>query len=108
MMMYKGYSAKIDYDDDAKVFHGEVIGIKDVITFQGTNVKGLEKEFHNSVNDYLQFCKERGEEPDRPYSGRFNLRITPELHAELWIAAQRNKQSLNQFVSGVLERELYR
>lgn len=61
MMRYKGYIGQIEFDSDAKIFHGEVIGIKDVITFQGTSVKDLEVAFRDSVDDYLAWCKERGE-----------------------------------------------
>lgn len=77
MMKYKGYTGHVEYDDEAKIFHGEVLGIKDVVTFQGTTVDEIEQAFKDSVEDYLAFCKERGEEPDRPFSGKFNLRIPP-------------------------------
>jgi predicted HicB family RNase H-like nuclease len=60
-MRYKGYEAVVEFDDEAEIFHGEVINIRDVITFQGDNVKGLKQAFHDSVDDYLEFCKERGE-----------------------------------------------
>ncbi len=75
MMKYKGYTGHVEYDDEAKIFHGEVLGIKDVVTFQGTTVDEIDQAFKDSVDDYLAFCKERGEEPDRPFSGKFNLRI---------------------------------
>jgi len=101
---YKGYTAHVVFDDEAKLFHGEVIGIKDVITFQGESVKELEKAFKDSVEDYLDFCRERGEKPEKPYSGRFNLRITPELHARLDVAAKSQGESLNSFVAHALER----
>jgi len=78
MMKYKGYTGHVEYDDEAKIFHGEVLGIKDVVTFQGTTVDEIEQAFKDSVDDYLAFCKERGEEPNRPFSGKFNLRIPPE------------------------------
>ncbi len=65
MMKYKGYIGCLQYDDEAKLFHGEVIGLKDVITFQGIAVKELEQAFHDSVDDYLSRCKERGEKPGR-------------------------------------------
>jgi len=60
MMIYKGYKFKADYDDNAKIFHGEVVDLKDVITFQGTCVKELEKAFKDSIDDYLAWCKEQG------------------------------------------------
>jgi predicted HicB family RNase H-like nuclease len=68
MMCYKGYRGNVTYDADAKLFHGEVIGLKDVITFQGTAVDDLEKAFHDSVDDYLVWCKERGDKPERTFS----------------------------------------
>lgn len=104
MMKYKGYSGHVEYDDEAKIFHGEVFGIKDVITFQGTTVTEIEKAFKESIEDYLAFCKERGEEPDRPFSGKFNLRIPPELHAKLSIAAQSHGESLNSYITHMLQR----
>lgn len=103
-MKYKGYIGDVKYDDDSKIFHGEVLGIKDVITFQGESVQELEKSFKDSINDYLAFCKERGESPDKPYSGRFNLRIKPELHAKLELAAKMHNDSLNTFVTNALEK----
>jgi predicted HicB family RNase H-like nuclease len=68
MMNYKGYIAKVEFDDEAMIFHGEVIGIRDVVTFQGKSVKEIEKAFHDSVDDYLDLCKDRGEELDNPKS----------------------------------------
>ncbi|HEY5259961.1 MAG TPA: type II toxin-antitoxin system HicB family antitoxin [Rhabdochlamydiaceae bacterium] len=64
MMKYNGYIGHVEYDDEAKIFHGKVVGIKDVITFQGKSVKELDQAFEDSVNDYLDFCKKRGEKPD--------------------------------------------
>ena len=104
MMKYKGYLGHVDYDDRAKIFHGEVVGIKDVVTFQGESVEELQKAFQDSVDDYLDFCKERGEAPDKTYSGKFNVRISPELHAQLDIAAKAHQESLNAFISHTLEK----
>ncbi len=98
-MKYKGYTGHVEYDDEAKIFHGEVLGIKDVVTFQGTTVSEIEKSFKDSVNDYLAFCKERKEEPDKPFSGKFNLRIPPDLHAKLSIAAHIKGVSLNNYIT---------
>ena len=82
MMEYKGYTAKVEFDDEADIFHGEVIGIKDVVTFQGNTARELKKVFRESVDDYLSFCKERGEDPDKPFTGKFLVRISPELRTE--------------------------
>ena len=104
MMEYKGYFAKVEFDDDANIFHGEVINLRDVITFEGTTVKALRKAFKDSVEDYLEFCAERGEEPEKPYSGRFLVRVEPELHKTLVIQARKNGKSLNALVHDALHK----
>jgi predicted HicB family RNase H-like nuclease len=103
MMKYKGYTGHVEYDDEAKIFHGKVLGIKDVVTFQGTTVDEIEQAFKDSVDDYLAFCKERDEEPERPFSGKFNLRIPPNLHAKLSLAAQLQGESLNNYITKMLQ-----
>jgi len=99
MMRYKGYFGKVDYDDEAKIFHGEVIGLKDVITFQGKTVDELEKAFKDSIKDYLEWCKERGEKPEKTYSGKINVRMDPELHAQLAQEAAQKEISLNDLIN---------
>ena len=76
-----------------------MVGLKDVITFQGTSVKELEEAFRGSVDDYLAWCKERGEVPEKSYSGKFNIRTTPDTHAHLAIEAARRGISLNDLVN---------
>ncbi|MCL4551549.1 MAG: type II toxin-antitoxin system HicB family antitoxin [Bacteroidetes bacterium] len=102
-MTYKGYTAYIEFDDDAGIFHGEVLDTKDVITFQGTSVTELKKAFKDSVEDYLAFCKERGEEPDKPFSGKFILRLPKELHRKIYIKAIKNGQSINNYITKTLD-----
>ena len=102
MMEYKGYFAKVEFDDEADIFHGEVINLRDVITFQGQTVNALRKAFKDSVDDYLDFCAERGEEPEKPYSGKFLVRVGPELHKSLVIQARKNGKSLNAWVNDAL------
>ena len=70
MLTYGGYAARFELDSEAEILHGEVFGTRDVITFQGETAAELEKAFHDSVDDYLEFCKERGEAPEEPFSGR--------------------------------------
>ena len=79
MMEYKGYLGQVEFDDEAGTFHGEVINTRDVITFQGKSVAELKKAFQDSVDDYLAFCAARGEEPDKPSSGKCK-RITGTSH----------------------------
>lgn len=98
MMKYKGYEGLVVYDDQAKLFHGEVIGLRDVITFQSTSVDELEQAFKGSVDDYLEWCQARGEAPEKAFSGKLHIRITPELHAKLVQEAARRKVSLNSFI----------
>jgi predicted HicB family RNase H-like nuclease len=104
MMEYKGYLARVEFDDQANVFHGEVANIRDVITFQGTSVDELQQAFKDSVDDYLDFCKERGEEPEKPFSGRFMIRISPEQHRRMLLAAEKSGKDLNAWVSEVLDQ----
>jgi predicted HicB family RNase H-like nuclease len=103
MMKYQGYIGKVELDDEAAIFHGEVINTRDVITFQGKSVAELKKAFRDSVNDYLAFCKERGEEPDKPFSGQFVTRISPDLHRRASVAAALAGKSLNAWVAEQLQ-----
>jgi len=99
MMKYKNYTAGVEFDDEANVFHGEVLNIRDVITFEGTTVKDLRKAFKDSVEDYLDFCEKRGEEPEKPFSGKLVIRLTPDQHREIFIAAKQAGKSLNAWIS---------
>ena len=106
MMNYKGYIGKVEFDDEQHIFTGEVINTRAVITFQGTSVKELEDEFKDSVDDYIEWCKQDGVEPEKPYSGRFNVRIYPQLHERAATAAKMLGLSLNSFLIKSLEDEL--
>ena len=104
MMHYKGYEAVVEFDEDADIFHGEVLNLRDVITFQGTSAAELKQAFAESVEDYLALCAERGEEPEKPFSGQFVVRAEPSLHKALSMAARREGVSLNKWVTSKLER----
>lgn len=103
MMEYKGYIGHVEFDDEAGIFHGEVINLRDVITFQGETVEELRTAFRDSIEDYIEFCAERGEEPERPFSGKFTVRISPELHRKLYVQAKLQNKSLNGWVSELFE-----
>lgn len=103
MMNYKGYQGKVTFDSEAKIFHGQVIDTRDVITFQGTSVEELEIAFRDSIDDYLDFCKERGEKPEKPFSGKFVLRMSPNLHHKIYSKASNDGKSLNKWVVEKLE-----
>ena len=102
MMEYKGYFAKVEFDDEANTFHGEIINLRDVITFEGETVEELRKTFHDSVEDYLEFCAERGENPEKPYSGKFIVRVDPGLHKIIAIQAKMTGKSLNAWMNETL------
>jgi predicted HicB family RNase H-like nuclease len=104
-MNYKGYDAIVTFDDQAGIFHGEVVNTRDVITFQGTSVRELQKAFRDSVEDYLDFCRTRGEQPDKPYSGKFLVRVPAEVHRKLAIRAAMKGVGLNAFVGELLSQD---
>lgn len=105
-MNYKGYHGQVTYDEEAKLFHGEVVGLRDVITFQGTSVKELEKAFKDSVDEYLDFCKELGRSPEKPFSGKLMLRLPPEVHERAAFQAKCDGQSLNAWIRHGIEHLL--
>lgn len=102
-MSYKGYDALVEYDQEADLFHGEVLAMKDVVTFQGCSVAELKKALADSLEDYFEFCRSRGEEPEKPYSGQFVVRVEPQLHRAIAAAAKREGLSLNKWVARTLE-----
>lgn len=102
-MEYKGYVGQVEFDDGAGVFHGEVINLRDVVTFEGKSVAELRKAFRASVDDYLEFCAKRNEPPEKPYSGRFVVRVDPSLHKAIATRAKLAKRSLNAWVHDALE-----
>ena len=103
MMQYKGYVGKVEFDDEVGIFHGEVLDTRDVITFQGRSVAELKTAFQESIDDYLAFCEQRGEEPNKPFSGQFVTRISPELHRQVNLAASMSGKSLNAWVAEQLQ-----
>ena len=102
MLKYKDYIGHVEFNEEPEIFHGEVINTRDVITFQGESVTELKTAFIDSIDDYLLFCEERGESPERPFSGKFNIRIEPELHRAVFIAARQSGVSLNAWVKSAI------
>jgi predicted HicB family RNase H-like nuclease len=102
-LRYKGYLGVFAYDAEADIFHGRVVNINDVVTFEGRSIDELKQALAESVEDYLEFCREVGKEPDKPFSGRFNLRLSPELHRAAAAAAKREGKSLNAWVAEAVE-----
>ena len=104
MLEYRGYVGVVEADDGA--FVGRVAGLRDVVTFEGATYAEVEAAFRASVDDYLAFCAERGEPPDRPYSGKIPLRVDPELHRRAATLAQAAGVSLNEWIAMRLEQLL--
>jgi predicted HicB family RNase H-like nuclease len=103
-MEYKGYVGRVEFDDEADLFHGDVVSTRDVITFQGATVEELRTAFRDSVEDYIAFCAARGEEPEKPFSGQFVTRVSPALHRKISMAASLSGKSLNAWVAEQLEK----
>ena len=102
-LSYKGYLGIFAYDEDADSFHGRVVGLRDVITFEGRSVEDLKKALADSIEDYLEFCRERGDDPEKPLSGKFVVRLDPSLHRAIAAAAERDGKSLNGWIKEQLE-----
>jgi predicted HicB family RNase H-like nuclease len=104
MMKYKGYISRVEYDEEDRLFVGHLAGIQDIVGFHGSSVDELERAFHESVDNYLAICEETGRPPQRPYSGKIMLRVSPEAHAAVATCAAANGKSINQWASEILKR----
>ena len=104
MLEYKGYHAKIYFDARDDIFVGEVFGLNDSLNFHGSTVQELKEMFRQCIDNYLDLCKELGEEPEREFKGSFNIRIQPELHRQLAYNALNEGKSLNQYINESLEQ----
>ena len=98
-MRYKGYSARIEYSDEDECFVGRVAGIRDILTFHGESVTEVRQAFEEALDFYLETCAKRGETPNKPYSGKLLLRVSPEVHAAVATAAKVSGQSINQWAA---------
>ena len=103
VMTVDGYHAKIEYDEGLDLFRGEILGLSGGADFYGKNPKELRAEFKKSLHVFLEVCREKGLEPRRHFSGKFNLRISPELHERLAIEAQAQGKSINTLAQEALQ-----
>lgn len=106
VLRYKGYCAMPEYRPEDKVIYGYILGITDLVDFYSESAKDIEEQFHSAVDDYLDFCKEIGKEPQKKYSGSFNVRIDPELHRKAAINAKLLGITMNKFVEEAIEKAL--
>jgi predicted HicB family RNase H-like nuclease len=106
IMEINGYRAIVQYDPDIEMFRGEYIGLNGGADFYGKDIESLRQEGEISLKVFLEMCQEDGVEPRREYSGRFNLRVSPQLHAEIATRAAAAGKSLNQWVADILDETL--
>ncbi len=100
LLRYKGYTGKIDYSEEEKTFFGKVLGLRrDGIIFEGDSVFEIQKDFEDAIDHYLKHCKESGFEPEKPYNGKFVLRMSPELHGKAAEIAESLGKSMNEFIN---------
>ena len=103
ILQYKGYFTKIEYSVEDRLLYGKIEGIKDLVNFESENVEEIEQEFKNAVDYYLELCQELGQEPDKTYSGTFNVRISPALHRAVVLQAIKKGDSLNNTVEKAID-----
>lgn len=106
-MTYKGYAARIEYSDEDQCFIGHVAAIDDVVGFHGESVAELRTAFEEAVEDYLTTCEKLNRAPQKPYSGRLMLRVSPEMHAAVAAAAQVSGKSINQWAADAFTRAVH-
>lgn len=102
LLKYRGYTGRVEVDLEAETLFGEVIDIRDVITFEGDTVVEIVRAFHDSVDDYLTFCHEKGIAPEKPFSGQFLVRTTPEHHRMIAEAAAASRSSITRWADAAL------
>ena len=104
MMTYKGYSGSARYDDEERIFFGRIEFIRALVSYEGTDVKSLRKAFEEAVDDYLDLCRKKGMEPEKPLKGSFNVRVGAELHRKLVAGASRAGMTLNRYIAELLKK----
>jgi predicted HicB family RNase H-like nuclease len=107
-LQHKGYSGSVLYSAEDEMLHGRVLGIRDTISYGGTTVKSLRKNFRDAVDEYLRFCEQTGKVPNPPFKGSFNVRVSAELHQRAALYADQNDMKLNTVVQKALNEYLTR
>ena len=106
MLEYKDYCGTVEYSAADNVLHGKVLGIKGLISYEGDSLQTLKEDFEGAIDDYLESCAKDGMEPQKPYKGNFNVRVSPELHRSLAIFSQSRGQTLNSTVEEAIKRHV--
>ena len=105
-LKFKGYTGTVEFDADDRIFHGRLMGLADIITFEGASVSELEKDFRSAVDEYLKTCQEIGRVPEKPFSGRFVVRVPSELHCAIALAAKKDRKSINAWIAEVCQQNV--
>ncbi|GAB7140994.1 type II toxin-antitoxin system HicB family antitoxin [Deferribacterales bacterium RsTz2092] len=103
-LSYKGYTGSVDFSEKDAVFHGRVMGIQSLISFEGDSVNAIKDDFHNAVDEYLEHCAQSGRDPEKPFKGSFNVRIGNELHRKAALTASTRGISLNMMVEEAIKQ----
>ena len=103
---YRGYIGSVEFSEKDEVFHGKVIGIKSLISYEGDSVSTITQDFRNAIDEYLDDCLACGDEPEKPYKGSFNVRIEAELHRKAALTASSRGMSLNAFVEEAIRQNV--
>ena len=107
LLHYKDYYGTIEASLEDNVLYGKVVGIKGLLSYEGTTLAELEKDFKGVVDEYLNDCQRRGIKPQVSYKGDFNVRVTPKLHRDLVVYADQRDESLNSVVREAIEKMIY-
>jgi len=107
-LRYKNYHGSVLCSDDDLVLHGRILGIRDMVTYEGENVRELKQHFIEAVDEYLRFCAAEGKKPDVPYKGTFNIRLSRDLHMRAALLAEEKGLKLNKVISDAVEQHLLR
>lgn len=105
-LQYKGYDGSVEYSAEDRLLHGSLLGIRDAIVYEGSDVDSLEANFRAAIDEYLRFCAEEGKTPDQPFKGSFNIRVGRELHKRAALYAAAHHQKLNTVMNAALESYL--
>lgn len=103
-MEYKGYVGSVEFSEEDGLFYGKVMGIRALISYEGTNAKELVEDFHSAIEDYFALCEAENKEPEKAYKGSFNVRVSPELHKQAVICAASRQMTLNSFVENAVRQ----
>lgn len=106
LLEYRDYQGSVEFSSEDRILFGKILFIDSLVMYHGESVNELEHAFHIAVDEYLAHCSKNNKEPNKPFSGGFNVRIGSELHKAAVQRAYREGQSLNEFVKQSIERAI--